>query len=729
MSLVPADWALATTHLASDYVCRQFCAIVGVTPKVLPPPELDVVLMLGCSHLARILADAYLNPVTINFDMTRYSEVLQKQERGVNPGREEFLLTRYPPDREIILECPAVVLDKFGLIVLWYLPGTIDAAIQNDMLSATMMMSGPLGKSITRGTSPKDTWRTHESNFQISEHGLTSGCINLSPGWFLQAHPAPQFHPEVSATLKSDDGAAYCRAMCRPAALVAAALRVMHSGLYWSSLTTQLGLGVWAETPLGPWHQPKEDSHASKVLRAGPTIHYEDFIPHQIKKSLKFGLVSIHSHVWIDVSEVRYTVFKCGADGHFDFNSKNSEMFAEGVRSFSVLSLMEGMGLEESLIRSAGESRPVWDPMWEAAVNQISTAVYLTAYCCYVDWHHHKYKKRKLSHQAVTQATTTTSGTSLSSTDPTAGSSSDPTTSSSSDEPHTPSTGLSVDVELERAVKKAKVGDDKSPKAKALLFSSSRMYQTKLHRNFQKFLWNFPALIWKLLALVQKVLPKFPTLLQKSFGLHWTFSGLHSEVKGTYSGKGRSARAEAKPLGISPTLFAQAIGALQTHRSPVSLHHLTTPGITNYRFSATTASAKVSTQELACEDSDDESTNSNDTSHNKELQAQLVLNVTRAQWDICLAENKLADCILKENTALGVLYQFEATEAERKLEDINMDIGYVHHSLRKSGIMLYEDSGSGKPPKHRRTSASSSHSEWDVTLLPESEPAQWDLYH
>ncbi|KAG1876089.1 hypothetical protein C8R48DRAFT_759440 [Suillus tomentosus] len=163
-------------------------------------------------------------------------------------GREEFLLTRYPPDHEIILERPAVVLNKFGLIVLWYLPGAIDAAIQNDMLLATMMMLGPLGKSITRGTSPKDTWRTHKSNFQISEHGLTSGCINLLPGWFLQGHPTPQFQPKVSATLKSDDGAAYCWAMCRPAALVAAALRVMHSGLYWSSLTTQLGLGVWADT-------------------------------------------------------------------------------------------------------------------------------------------------------------------------------------------------------------------------------------------------------------------------------------------------------------------------------------------------------------------------------------------------------------------------------------------------------------------------------------------------
>ncbi|KAG1787304.1 uncharacterized protein HD556DRAFT_1448963 [Suillus plorans] len=227
----------------------QFCAIVGVTPKVLPPLELDVVLMLGCSHLARILADAYLNPVTINFDMMRYSEVLQKQERGVNPGREEFLLTRYPPDREIILERPAVVLDKFGLIVLSYLPGAIDAAIQNDMLSATMMMSGPLGKSITRGTSPKDTWRTHESNFQISEHGLTSGCINLFAGvvpasssW-LHSFTLKCRLPLKATMVRLTVGRCADR---RP--LLPLQLRVMHSGLYWSSLTTQLGLGVWADT-------------------------------------------------------------------------------------------------------------------------------------------------------------------------------------------------------------------------------------------------------------------------------------------------------------------------------------------------------------------------------------------------------------------------------------------------------------------------------------------------
>ncbi|KAG2356902.1 hypothetical protein BDR07DRAFT_1299211, partial [Suillus spraguei] len=256
-------------------------------------------------------------------------------------------------------------------------------------------------------------------------------------------------------------------------------LRMTTNSSRETDYTLMISLREWDK-----WHQSKEDSLASKTLHAGPTVDYKEFIPRRIKKSLKYRPVIIHSHVWMDMSEVWYTMFKRGTDIHFDFNSKNQETFAEGTiypeikmddieRMLSgaaerfkdyVVSLMEGIGLEESSIWSARKSYP----MWEAAVNQISTAVYLTAYCCYMDWHHHKYDKCKSSHQAVTQANTTasTSGTLLSSTNPTAGSSSDPTTLSSSDEPHMPSTGLSIDVELECTVKKAKVSDNKVPKAK-----------------------------------------------------------------------------------------------------------------------------------------------------------------------------------------------------------------------------------------------------------------------
>lgn len=61
-----------------------------------------------------------------------------------------------------------------------------------------------------------------------------------------------------------------------------------------------------------------------------------------------------------------------------------------------------------------------------------------------------------------------------------------------------------------------------------------------------------------------------------------------------------------------------------------------------------------------------------------EDKAQLILNATRAQRDVRLTEKRLADSIVKANTALGMLYKFEVLEAERNLQEANVDIGYVH---------------------------------------------------
>jgi len=116
-----------------------------------------------------------------------------------------------------------------------------------------------------------------------------------------------------------------------------------------------------------------------------------------------------------------------------------------------------------------------------------------------------------------------------------------------------------------------------------------------------------------------------------------------------------------------------------------------------------------------------ESTNSNDTWASEEFKAQLVLNVTRAQRDVRLAEKRLADSVLKQNVALGKLYEFEATEAERKLEDADIDIGHVCHSVHKSGITLLEDFATSKPQKRHCRSAS--HVDSD-TLSPEVDLAR-----
>ncbi|KAG1900242.1 uncharacterized protein F5891DRAFT_980512 [Suillus fuscotomentosus] len=230
--------ALATTNIASEYVYCQFCALITGWPNTLPPLELDFAMLMACSQLASTLADAYHNPA-------RYANVLQMMEKGTNPDREENLLAQYPPESHIVLDQPTVVCDKFSIIVLWYLPGAIDLHIQHDMAAATARMSVALEQSVTCSAIANDKWRTHVSNFHPSRHGVTPGCINLSPAWFLQGHPVPKFHPHVSATLK-EDGRSICQAIQRSAVLITAALRVMHPNLYWSSLATKLALGLWA---------------------------------------------------------------------------------------------------------------------------------------------------------------------------------------------------------------------------------------------------------------------------------------------------------------------------------------------------------------------------------------------------------------------------------------------------------------------------------------------------
>jgi hypothetical protein len=138
-----------------------------------------------------------------------------------------------------------------------------------------------------------------------------------------------------------------------------------------------------------------------------------------------------------------------------------------------IVSLMEGMNLEASAIQLVHESNPTFEPVWGAALNQISSAIYLTAYCRYLDWRHHKYNKRKITHDEaaeISSATTTSvsSDMTLVSSDPSTSlsdlgtSSSDPTISSS--------TGLLADAHPEPPLaKKAKTqsAEDSEPKSKS----------------------------------------------------------------------------------------------------------------------------------------------------------------------------------------------------------------------------------------------------------------------
>ncbi|KAG1876090.1 hypothetical protein C8R48DRAFT_669292 [Suillus tomentosus] len=589
------------------------------------------------------------------------------------------------------------------------------------------------------------------------------------------------------------------------------------------------------------WQQPKEDNIIAQQLHTAPALDYEDFIPSCIKKNLRFGPVEIRSHTWIDIREIRYSVHKRGMDGHFDFNNKNAATFAEGtlypvlqldniermlddaaenLKEY-IVSLMEGMGLEQSAVQSARDSRPDSTPLGGAAANSISSAIYLTAYCCYLDWRNHKYEKRKMMHINV-QSSASDSSAQLTNASllsiPATSSSSDPTTCPSHDATQTASSsaGLLLDVQPEPSAKKLKIqSEDRredSTKAKPNQAGANESSKGKRKRKRQLEASSSTSLVLLFEFVVRVELISF-IFIHDWVLCHITFEITHSGVgvtraqlatgpsltRGTLPNQTPSHESQthyptraiiqgmcsttlpsgpvvpSKPISGSLSELSQAslstdvepvmtsassstkshpstihytlvsfsmtsqvehstmsttgiptttqnmnhigtpraIGALRNRRSPALLRHLGTPNVTH---STTRGGFNVMMNRVPSpafpikmepnsdyEESDNESANSNDTpgQASEEFKAQLVLNTTRAQRDVCLVEKTLADCILKKNVALGKLYKFKATEAERKLEDTDIDIGYVRHSVRKIGIALLEDKPSRK---HRRKS-------------------------
>lgn len=135
-----------------------------------------------------------------------------------------------------------------------------------------------------------------------------------------------------------------------------------------------------------------------------------------------------------------------------------------------IISLMEGMSLEASAIQLVRKSNPMLEPVWKAAVNQISSAIYLTAYCHYLDWRHHKYSKHKIMHKVAQTLGTSDQTTASGSSNPTLVSSVLSTSSSdlgtsSSDPTISSSTGLLSDSHPEHLAKKAKTHSAEEPKS------------------------------------------------------------------------------------------------------------------------------------------------------------------------------------------------------------------------------------------------------------------------
>ncbi|KAG2048901.1 hypothetical protein BDR06DRAFT_1012551 [Suillus hirtellus] len=162
-SPIPEDWALHTTHVASEWVEQQFLTHMAGRPLVDPLPGLDCPTLLSCRHLALLMAEAYQHPIKLDIDIIQYNKALAKRESGMNNAQEEALLAKFPPAEKTLLDSPAVIIDSGYQIILWYIPDALTPWMQSDMFVAMQFMEDLLKASIT--ARKLGGWRTCQDNF------------------------------------------------------------------------------------------------------------------------------------------------------------------------------------------------------------------------------------------------------------------------------------------------------------------------------------------------------------------------------------------------------------------------------------------------------------------------------------------------------------------------------------------------------------------------------------
>ncbi|TFK59008.1 hypothetical protein BDN72DRAFT_865503 [Pluteus cervinus] len=194
---------------------------VPLTHAVKPP---------GTSELMEIaLGEFFQHGISPDF-VPRVGTTLGVERRvgtgvSVSKDRESLLKERFPPrykDPRKVLARPAVVVDRRGRILVWYLPGILCQERNEAIYGAVHILQPELKTSIKAG----GPWRTDARYFRDGDH---AGCINLSPAWFQQARDPFTADLEVSSLLKAPgNGRKWVEKMQDTFALVNAISNVLH---------------------------------------------------------------------------------------------------------------------------------------------------------------------------------------------------------------------------------------------------------------------------------------------------------------------------------------------------------------------------------------------------------------------------------------------------------------------------------------------------------------------
>jgi hypothetical protein len=98
-----------------------------------------------------------------------------------------------------------------------------------------------------------------------------------------------------------------------------------------------------------------------------------------------------------------------------------------------------------------------------------------------------------------------------------------------------------------------------------------------------------------------------------------------------------------------------------------------------------------------------------DTEERERAEAQLMLEVARAQRKVYNLEHQLMGARVEESESLANLYRFRLQETQDKVADANVDIGMIRRDITKNN-------GKFHPGHKRRRTSSSLHESYTISM-------------
>ncbi|KAH9911111.1 uncharacterized protein B0H18DRAFT_1129098 [Fomitopsis serialis] len=218
-----------------------FLSVPASRPGAAPLPGLllDVYLVRQARRAAQMLADAYRNRRTVQWDASTHPCTV--------PDDDELAAVQYEDCQD-----PLTIADNQGRVLMWHLPGVITEVFQvrqNTYVHRQLSMT-EYKRAIwhaTIGLNPllshnrpkaSASWRENIENFREPQEGddLKPACVAFSPGWFWLGHAGANDVPLVSRLLTDPNtgpaGHMWLDQMAHPHIIISGMLRIMHPDLY-----------------------------------------------------------------------------------------------------------------------------------------------------------------------------------------------------------------------------------------------------------------------------------------------------------------------------------------------------------------------------------------------------------------------------------------------------------------------------------------------------------------